>query len=337
MLYREDSLAANPTKKLYLDGLNRLLTERKETASARRGQYVKDILRDPERYRRDLCEMLGWPLVDYVKEGAPRVTSTLLADEETHRVLRLSFEILEGLWMSGLYFQYKEEGKHPLVLVQHGGLGTPELIAGFLGDTTNYHDMLERVIRHGLHAFAPQLLLWENRYEIPFDRKEMDAEFKRVGSSITAIEVFGLTRILDYFEQQSEVSTFGMVGLSYGGFYTLYTTAIDTRIRSAISCAFFNSRDRIGWSDWTFWRSAEKFDDAEIAALAYPRHLCIEIAKDDPLFDSRYGLASYERLRDLCVSVGTDFLDFILFDGVHEFHKDDAPIADLVRRLKNEG
>ena len=31
--------------------------------------------------------------------------------------------------------------------------------------------------------------------------------------------------------------------------------------------------------------------------------------------------------------VGTDWLELITFDGVHEFYKDDAPIARLVKDL----
>lgn len=41
----------------------------------------------------------------------------------------------------------------------------------------------------------------------------------------------------------------GMVGLSYVGFYTLYIAALDTRIKAAVSCSFFNDRDRYPWSD----------------------------------------------------------------------------------------
>lgn len=336
MQYREDFFAANPTKKNYVEGLNRLLERRNADAAAHRAQYTKDIFTDGERYRADFRAMLGWPLVGHTSEGIPNATSALLADEDTHRIYRMSFEILDGVELTGLYFEYKEEGEHPLVLVQHGALGSPELISNFYGNTSNYHDMLERVIRHGVHAFAPQLLLWEAKYDVPFQRQEIDAALKRVGSSITAIEVYGLTRILDYFEAREQVSTFGMVGMSYGGFYTLCTSALDTRIQSAVSCAFFNTLDRVLWSDWTWQNSAEKFNDAEIAALSYPRHLCIEIANNDPLLTCRYGIESYERLKAMSDDVGTDWLDFRVFDGVHEFSRDDAPIENLVAHLKSK-
>ena len=150
---------------------------------------------------------------------------------------------------------------------------------------------------------------------------------------MTAVELYGLTRIFDYFEAQECVSSLGMVGMSYGGFYTLFMAAVDTRIRSAISCSFFNTRDKIGWCDWVWQRSAELFDDAEIACLVYPRKLCIEIGTKDELFDATYGKQSFARLSELCREVGTDWVTFIPYEGTHEFCLDDEPIRRLVKDL----
>ena len=79
--------------------------------------------------------------------------------------------------------------------------------------------------------------------------------------------------------------------------------------------------------------SAEKLGDAEIACLVYPRDLCIEIGKNDALFDVFYGEGELERLKELCAEVGTDWLSFIKFDGTHEFCKDDEPIRRLVSQI----
>ena len=279
--------------------------------------------------------MLGWPLVGYSASGLPTVRSTLLSNERDCRVYRISFEIMDGLTMSGLYFEMHGDEKRPLILVQHGGKGTPELISGLYGDTTNYNDMLARVTSCGVHAFAPQLLLWDQKYDVPFDRVNLDARLKRLGGSITALELYGLSRILDYFETKENVLNFGMVGLSYGGFYTLYLAAIDTRIASAVSCSYFNTRDRYPWSDWTWQGAAEKFDDAEIACLVYPRRLCIELGESDTTFEIEPARASYAKLERLCAKVGGDWLSLVTFDGTHEFCKDDAPIEALVRHLTN--
>ena len=301
-----------------------------------RKEYANDIMLNPEKYREDFKKTLGWPLVDHYDTLPPTVKTEKIAKEDGYTIYRLSFEILDGLEMSGLYFEMDDE-KKPLVLVQHGGLGTPELISAFYdGDTANYNDMLERIIANKVHAFAPQLLLWDKeKFDVSFDRVNIDARLKRLGSSITAVELYGLMRILDYFETKDNVTSFGMVGLSYGGFYTLFLTAIDKRIRSAISCSFFNTRDKVTWSDWTWFNFAEKFDDAEIACLVYPRKLCVEIGTNDDLFDVTYGKKSYEKVLELCKDVGTGWLSFITFEGTHEFCKDDAPIKALIDEISN--
>ena len=334
MNYTEEQSRTANSKQQYLAGLNHLIAQRQKQAAGIRAEYIKDIFKESERYRADFCEMLGWPLVSHQKEGLPNVTAEKLSDEDGYCIYRMSFEVIDGLIMSGLFFRQNSVEPQPLVIVQHGGLGTPEHISGFYGSTTNYNDMLHRVRQQGVHVFAPQLLLWGENYQVEFKRETMDAQLKRVGSSITAVEVYGITRILDYFEVQSYVSCFGMLGLSYGGFYTLCTAAVDKRIRSAVSCSFFNKRDAVGWSDWVWNKSAEKFDDAEIACLIYPRKLCIEMGDHDPLFDSQYSIESFERLKEMCQDVGTDWVDFIVFEGVHEFYKNDEPILRMVEELR---
>jgi hypothetical protein len=336
MKYREEISTTQHLKQDYVDGLDKLIISRQRDMEKARREYAKDIMLEPEKYRDDFKKMLGWPLVDHHDDRLPTVKAEKIAREDGYTIYRMSFQILDGLEMTGLYFEMDGE-KKPLVMVAHGGLGTPELISAFYdGDTANYNDMLERVITHRVHAFAPQLLLWnKEKYGVTFDRVATDAGLKRLGGSITAVELYGMMRILDYFESKDNVSSFGMVGLSYGGFYTLFLSAIDKRIRSAISCAFFNTRDKIAWSDWIWFKSAEKFDDAEIACLVYPRKLCIEIGTNDNLFDAAYGIRSYERVLELCRDVGTDWLSFITFEGTHEFCRDDAPIKALIDEISD--
>lgn len=334
MKYSETKEATAATKRAYVDGINKLIRQRQKQAEDIRNDYCREIFENQEKYRNDLRKILGWPLVDYETSGIPEVITKRLSEEEGYCIYRMQFEILEGLRMTGLFFKSKVKEPLPLVIVQHGGLGTPEFISGFYGDTANYNDMLERVRQQGVHVFAPQLLLWSDEYGVEYDRQNIDAKLKNVGSSVTALEIHGITRILDYFEVQSYVSTFGMVGLSYGGFYTLYTAALDTRIKSAISCSFFNKRDESVKADWAWFKLSEMFDDAEIACMVYPRRLYIEIGNRDELVDYRFGVESFERLRNICKGVGADWIDLTVFDGTHEFHRDDAPIKYLVKDLK---
>lgn len=334
MNYKENFTDANKYRQKYLNELNLYIAKQENGSDKIREDYAKNILKNPEFYRDEFKKMLGRPLSDTEKRVVPQAEPKLLSKENNFFIYRVSIEILDGLSMTGLLFKI-DNNKRPLVIAQHGGSGTPELISGILGGSANYNDMTERILKYGANVFAPQLLLWDaNVYSINYDRINMDAKLKRVGSSLTAVEVYGITRILDYFENENYVGNFGMIGLSYGGFYTLFASAADTRIKSAISCSWFNKRAEYSWSDWTWFGASGKFNDAEIACLVYPRKLCIEIGNSDELFDSKFAKEETKRLVSMCSKVGTDWLNIIYFDGTHEFHKDDAPIIKLINELK---
>ena len=333
MNYREEKETSKCYKQQYVLGLDALISEREQICETSRATYIKDIFKNPEEYREAFRKMLGWPLFGYEGEilSSPKIAK--LSDEDGYSVYRMQFEILKGVILTGLFFKVDGE-KNPLVVFQHGGAGTPEFVAGAYGSSEYYYDVIQKLTAQGAHVFAPQLLLWDNTYGVDYDRKEIDARLKRVGSSVTAVELHGIFSVLDYFQQQDYVSNFGMVGLSYGGFYTLYTAALDTRIKSAVSCAFFNQRKRYAYSDWTWFSSAKMLDDAEIACLIYPRKLCIELGKRDDLFYFHSGKQEFERLQKLCSDVGCDWLSFIEFDGIHEFCSEKEPLVDLVNHLK---
>lgn len=333
MKFIEEENVSKKFKEEYLDGLKKVILQRQEAAKHERKEYFKDILKNQENFRNDLKEMLGWPLVNFNENNAFNVESEKIYSCSEYTVYRMQFEVIDGLKVAGLFFQVDKSIKKPLIIVQHGGSGTPELISGLYGSTSNYNDMLERLLKRNVHIFAPQLLLWNEKYGVPFDRKIIDAKLKQTGSSITAIEIFAIMRIIDYFENSNYISNFGMVGLSYGGFYTLYTSAIDTRIKSAISCSFFNKRQSIDWSDWTWFKSLSMFDDAEVSCLVYPRKLYLEMGNRDEIFDVNDSIESFYKLKELCADINTDWVDFKVFDGNHEFYREDEHIEKFIEDI----
>ena len=335
MNYKEPREKSSEYKKQYVEGIESLINARQIELEKARREYIKEIFSSPDRYRKDFIEMLGWPLCEE-RPARPSVTSEKIATEQNCEIYRMTFEVIEGLKMSGLFFKQLCEGKKPLVIVQHGGEGTPEMISGLYGDTANYNDMLDRVVSKGVHAFAPQLLLWSDDYGVPYNRVELDAKLKRLGGSITSVEMFGIIRVLDYFEGEDYVKNFGMVGMSYGGFYTLFTAAADTRIKAAVSSSFFNSRDALCWPDWSWNKAAQRFDDAEVACLIYPRKLWIAVGDNDELFDAEVAKKSFEKLQSYAAEQGAceDVFSFAVFEGKHEFTKDDTPILELVAELE---
>ena len=332
--YREEEAASQRYKQDYVNGFETLITAWERDAEAARDAYAKTVFSEAGAARRDLYAMLGKPLG--MPRGEPPIPSVEeLSREDDVTVTRMHFEVLDGLTLTGLLIRHENDERLPLVICQHGGLGTPETVAGIhRGDTANYYHMAMRTFDKGVNVFLPQLLLWNTGvFGAPYNRVQTDARLKRLGSSVAAVEIHGIMRILDYFETQPFVKNFGMVGLSYGGFYTLYTAACDTRICSAVSSSFFNDRSKIPWADLTWQNSAYRFFDAETACLVYPRHLSVLVGENDELFNVEGARREYIRLEKLCASVGTAWVDFTVFKGNHMFPKEDAALDALVKDL----
>src|SRR5690606_17917431 len=87
------------------------------------------------------------------------------------------------------------------------------------------------------------------------DRQDLDKMLRNVGTSILAVELYKLQRGLDAVLERPEVDPerVGMMGLSYGGLYTQYATALDPRIRVGVSSCFFNDRKLYSRDDWSFF------------------------------------------------------------------------------------
>lgn len=332
-LYTEDVNASQPYKEEYLSGLKNLLEcRRRELAGFRTAYMSPEALADnPEKFRRDFVSMLGWPLTAYQKDPNLPVRQSLVGEDGEKRIYRLQLEIARELWFYGLLLLPRNlSGEQPLVISQHGGLGTPELCANFYGGSANYNDMTRRVLRRGAIVFSPQMLLWNKEtFGVEYDRQQLDAAFKQVGGSITAVEVLAIRRSLDWLLSREfdglrpDPKRVGMIGLSYGGFYTLFTAAAEPRIVSAYASGFFNSRYRPRSSfDWIWQDAASRFLDAEVAALIAPRPLYLEIGDSDELFDYRDSQSEFARLLPYYQAQNAQGkLRLSVFHGVHELDK----------------
>ncbi|MDY4976051.1 MAG: hypothetical protein SO147_04020 [Clostridia bacterium] len=340
--FTENKETANPFREEYHTGLIRLLEQRRKEADTMRSSVMEQIAYQPEQMRQELINMLGWPLTLPRDTTPPQIKQRLIAREEHCSIYRMQIEILPGLWGCGLLFLQQTKHPAPFVISQHGGAGTPELCSGLYGSTSNYNNMTRRILQKKPegNVFAPQLLLWSKEtIPVPYDPTQLDSDLKQVGSSITAVELYFLRRCLDYFCTQPYVNPdkLGMVGLSYGGFYTLFAAACDKRIRSAVSCSFFSDRFAYSWPDWVWSGSGLRLTDPEIAALVCPRGLHIAVGSHDDLFDVRYAQEKIKPVREFFQKAGFPHkLRFTVFEGTHEFCPDDSPLDDLFSDLEQE-
>lgn len=346
-LYSEAPDAGNAYRAMYLAQIQGLIAQRRhQSATVRRAFFAPDCssvaayTASLEGYREKFRLMLGFPLVDTPAVPAqPAARQTFVARDDLGEIHRLQIEALPGYEIYGLLFLPPGQGAHRLVVSQHGGQGTPELTAGFFG-SANYNDMTRRLLRLGFAVFAPQLLLWNKDYGPALEeekaRRHLDNQLKQLGGSITALELFGLQRALDYLLARPDVRPdgAGMCGLSYGGFYALFAAANDPRIRATVSSCFVNDRFRYDWQDWTWRNAGNQFLDAEVAALVCPRPLYIEIGETDELFGAGSGRPVLEEIRSFYTRLGLgDLYEGRVFGGGHELDTADANMNFLKAHL----
>ncbi len=334
-MYSETIEVGNSYREEYAESLEKMIKNLQKKSDVERRLFFEKIKSEPEKYRTEFKKMLGWPLTECDNE-LPEVKSELVITEGEMNIYRLSILLPIGIKFYGMFFEHIGEKKLPLVVVQHGALGTPEACSGILNTGSgNYNDMVMRVFNKDVNVFAPQLLLWDKkRYKVEYDRINIDARLKQIGSSITAVEIYGIMKTLDYFTTLDcvDAERMGMLGFSYGSFYTLCTTAIDVRIKAAFACSQYNNRYKYSWVDWTWKNSAKQFMDNEIACLVYPRYLGIYVGKDDPVFDCESACEEYEKLKNM---IDKNWIDFGVFEGKHEFIKEDEKIDKFLDFLKS--
>jgi len=326
----EDYLAADKYRRNYLQSVENIIKTKQKQSYIEREKFAAGIIENQSEAREQFKQMLGWPLtIDRPKNINVRITKADL--ERPFDIYRMEFEIFEGFWFYGILLKHNDNEKHPFIISQHGMLGTPELSSGFFDSTRNYNRMNERLVSMGANVFAPQLLLWNMKdYQLEYDRVRVDKDLKQLGGSITALEIYCIQSALDYFENQDyvEQDRIYMSGLSYGGFYTMFCTAVDTRIKKSLSCSQFNDRIEHNWSDWTWFNSANTFTDAEIAILIYPRKFTVCVGDNDEGFKCETAKAEYGRLKKLMTDYDMCNFDFHVFSGEHEFIKDD----DIIKK-----
>jgi predicted alpha/beta superfamily hydrolase len=181
-------------------------------------------------------------------------------------------------------------------------------------------------------------MLWNPEvYASEYDRQYLNRRLIQQGGSFTALELFCLMRVLDYFEKDDRVDKerVGVIGLSYGGMYALHFGATDTRIKSTVSSCWFNDRSIHAWHDWTYFGAEKTFFDTEVASLVLPRKLYIEIGKNDPTFRSNEAEWERQRLFAYAKAQGVeDKLAFVVFEGEHELDKDNATISAFLQDLQ---
>jgi dienelactone hydrolase len=148
-----------------------------------------------------------------------------------------------------------------------------------------------------------------------------------VGQTMVGWRVWDVMRTLDYVATRPELDQqrIGCMGISGGGTITVFSTALDSRIRVALVSGYLNTfKDSIGSLAHCIdnyvpgvlnW--AEMHD---IAGLIAPRPLFVESGEKDPIFPIRASIESFAEVRKVYNVFGTpNLVEHEVFPDVHLF------------------
>jgi len=235
----------------------------------------------------------------------------------------------------------------PAILALHGhGRGAKDVLGEAESSTwrkfiENYnYDYAHKLAERGFITFVPEargfgerekdsekvaVSFEGGRYGISCRKSSFNALL--LGQPIMGKKVWDVMRSIDYLETRSEVDKerIGCMGLSMGGTITLYTAALENRIKVAVISGYLNTfRDSIMAIEHCecnyvpgILQYAEMYD---ICSLIAPRPLLIEMAKSDPIIpfpSARFSFGKVKEVYNLLKE--EDKLGSDIFEGGHRF------------------
>ncbi len=235
----------------------------------------------------------------------------------------------------------------PVMLALHGhGYGVADIV-GLWEDgserttPSGYHgDFAVALCRHGFAVAAPEISCFGERQNdytyldtvngqpVPSTCAHTAMLAFHMGLSVAGMRVHDALRLVDYLETRPELDMrrLGAMGISGGGMHTLFSAAIDTRIKACVISGYFSTfRDSILAMHHCPCNGvpglAQFGEMADIAGLVAPRPLFVEAGTRDPIFPIKAVKQGVQAARavygvfDASQHITTDY-----FEGRHEVH-----------------
>jgi Dienelactone hydrolase family len=285
--------------------------------------------------RARLAHSLGYPPPGFdAASPAQPPEERLLGEDELASYWELRIPVLPGLHASGVYARPRgadPRERLPLLIGANGRYGVPgtEPDGKFVIVQRTVRDMSYDALRHGYAVWVPILIYYGPGHDENF-RDRLAVRAWESGASLPAIEIAKLEKTIDAFSARGDVDPqrIAMMGFSYGGFYALYTAALDPRIRAAAVMGYFNDREAVlrdsepyGYLDWRFADSTGLWRDPVVASLIAPRGLLVESGTRDQLFPIDGARRAAAETTSIYHQLGAgDRFRFAEFVGRHEFN-----------------
>jgi hypothetical protein len=293
---------------------------------------IEDYKNSLYSYKKKIEDFFGFPPPGSI-EG--KITKFVKVGEDVHcTIYRIWIEVIEGVNAYGIYMVPKNlKGKAPLIIAQHGGGGNPEAICD-LDTRINYHSFGPEAVKRGYIVWAPALAMNCGYCEDPdipgANRELLDSKLKLAGTSIIGIEMHKIiesTKALIRNRPEIDATRVGMTGLSWGGFFTMYTTAVCPFIKVAIPSAYF--RDTEVELEEAISDESKRMPDRflfkglghfQVIGLICPRPCMVQIGEADGLFNIEDARKESARAALFYEKLGiSELYEFDVHPAGHEF------------------
>lgn len=294
------------------------------------------------RVRRKLVELLG----GFPAERAdlrPEILET--KDLGAYTREKLVFQSRDNLSVIG-YLLLPKDRPRPLpavVCLPGHGRGVDDAV-GIAEDgtqrtarSTGYaKDFAIQVVEHGYAALAIEQLAFGYRRDEAARRSGPEANSCRpaacaallFGQTMLGWRVWDVMRAIDYLETRPEIdpARIATMGISGGGTVSLFSAALDERIRVAVVSCYFNTfRDSIvslsHCPDNYVPGILNYIEMYDLAGLVAPRGLFVEAGTRDRIFPIEGSRIAIEKARHIYSVFGApEKVGHEIFDGGHEFH-----------------
>jgi dienelactone hydrolase len=304
------------------------------------------------RVRERIRERIGLTLMEEVERSSggggadlqPRVLDTRAFPG--YRRETLAFRSREGM-DAFAYFLLPDglEGPKPAVLCLPGHGRGVDSIVGIAEDGSQrpldapaeyQMDFALQCVRHGYPTLALEQVSFGHRRDAQAAQqgggasscnRDTTAAFM-LGESMTGWRVWDAMRALDVLQTRPEADPHRLakMGISGGGLTSLWTAAVDERVKVAVVSGYFNTfRDSILAMDHCVDNYvpgiSPDLELPDLAGLVAPRGLYAEGGTTDPIFPLPATEAAARRAREIYGVFGAaDRFASQIFEGEHVFH-----------------
>ncbi len=284
-------------------------------------------------FRKQLGEYFGYPPPKSTRGKITRFEK--VGEDNYSHIYRVWIEVIEGVHTYGLYLLPKNsKDKLALLVAIHGGGGNPEAISG-LDTRINYHNFGFEAVKRGYAVWAPGLTMLSGYAKDPqipgVSREILDEQLKLIGSSIIGLEIHKIiesTRTLIQARPEIDASKIGMTGLSWGGFFTMYSAALAPFVKVAVPSGYLrDSRNDleslIDVNSKSNIYSFKGFGHFQVIGMICPRPCMVQLGENDNLFDLEGAAVEVDRAASFYKKLGiADRFIFDVHSGGHEYENE---------------